>query len=320
MTTATLEPRLASALRKPWKPRPKVSPSEWVEQNRFMQVGESIRPGKWSFEVTPYLRWIIDLFDTPGVEMVVMQKGTQLGGTEVGLSLLGYWADVEHGRCLVVCPNEKASKEYVTDRLRPMIESSPRLSDLKTEKSWDMKTGSVLLRNGHRISTGWPNSPMSMASKAIRYVIMEEGGKWPDYARGDADPVTLIEARTQTWGPRRRIFANSSPTYARVGISKLIARAGVVYDFWAPCVHCGEYQMMSFDRIRWPELPEIEDRVHKAEKIKDERLAWYECKHCDERMTNDDKRRFLKLGKFLHGGQSIRLSGAGGPIIDGAYR
>ncbi|MBN1106913.1 MAG: phage terminase large subunit family protein, partial [Deltaproteobacteria bacterium] len=57
------------------------------------------------------------------------------------------------------------------------------------------------------------------------------------------------------------------------------------FDYHVRCPACRAYQVMEFDRIRWPE----EERD--PEKIESQNLAWYECKHCNDRW--DDYRRDL---------------------------
>jgi phage terminase large subunit GpA-like protein len=57
-----------------------ISPSKWNEQHRVMTTSVSPFPGKFSYNVTPYLREIVDCM-SPGhpARIVAIMKGAQVG-------------------------------------------------------------------------------------------------------------------------------------------------------------------------------------------------------------------------------------------------
>ncbi len=79
-----------SAWRNGLRPEPQLLVSEWADQFRI-QPATSAEPGPWRTSRVPYLREPMDSLSTGSpMERVVIMKGAQTGGTEVGLNFLGY--------------------------------------------------------------------------------------------------------------------------------------------------------------------------------------------------------------------------------------
>ncbi len=55
-------------------------------------------------------------------------------------------------------------------------------------------------------------------------------------------------------------------------------------SFWAPCPHCGEYQVLRWERLFWP----------KGEP----QNAHYQCEHCSGEIQDWQKRQMLKPGEW----------------------
>ena len=79
--------------------------SEWAEKNRSLPSGLGARPGPLNFNVTPYLREIVDCLSIPSpVIEVAFVKGTQEGGTVMVIeNAIGYFIDHEIGKVLIKC-------------------------------------------------------------------------------------------------------------------------------------------------------------------------------------------------------------------------
>src|SRR5947209_334637 len=78
-------------------PRERWTPAEWAERCRVLSTEETSEPGPYSFDRTPYWRFVCDLVARVGVEEVVCLKGAQIGWSEVCRNLLGYWIDLDPG-------------------------------------------------------------------------------------------------------------------------------------------------------------------------------------------------------------------------------
>ena len=62
--------------------------SEWAEKYRVLDESSNLS-GKWSNDVTPYLVEIMNTLNEPHIREVYLCKGSQLGGTEVLINMLG---------------------------------------------------------------------------------------------------------------------------------------------------------------------------------------------------------------------------------------
>jgi len=60
--------------------------SEWADQYRILDQAASSEAGKWRTDRTPYLREImVSLSANSPDDIIVFQKGAQVGATEAGI-------------------------------------------------------------------------------------------------------------------------------------------------------------------------------------------------------------------------------------------
>jgi len=70
-----------------------------------------------------------------------------------------------------------------------------------------------------------------------------------------------------------------------------------------PCPFCGKFQVLVFAQVKWPK------EETSAEKIKNERLAWYECIHCAKHIADYHKNKMMLNGQWLPEGAEINEQG-----------
>ena len=114
------------AWREGLRPDPRLTVSEWAERYRMLSTKESAEPGRWRNARTPYLREIMDcLSPASPVERVVLMKGAQVGGTELGLNWVGYAIHHAPGPMMIVWPTTEMAQRNSKHRIDPLIEESP---------------------------------------------------------------------------------------------------------------------------------------------------------------------------------------------------
>ena len=87
------------------RPVPKLTVSEWADQNRWLSPEAAAEPGKWRTNRTPYLKKIMDCLSVySSYKYVVVMKGAQLGFTEAGNNWIGYIIDNSPAPTLMVQP------------------------------------------------------------------------------------------------------------------------------------------------------------------------------------------------------------------------
>ncbi|MFP4560993.1 MAG: phage terminase large subunit family protein [Thiohalorhabdus sp.] len=236
-------------------PPPDLTVSEWADEHRFLANEESAKPGKWRTDFTPYLREIMDHLSasSPTTEVVV-QKGAQVGGTEVGNNFLGYLITNAPGPAMAVQPTEGMAKRMSRQRLRPMIENSPVLRQcIAPMRSRDGGNTAVSKEfRGGILTLAWSNSASGLRSMPVRYLFMDEVDGYPQDADGEGEPTQLARARTRSYGRKKKILVVSTPTFegrSRVEAARL---RGDDRRLYVPCPHCGHMDYIRWERIRWP--------------------------------------------------------------------
>ncbi|MFA5324334.1 MAG: terminase gpA endonuclease subunit, partial [Smithella sp.] len=301
MTQAPIMDRTwTDAERQAWALPEKVTVSEWADRNRILDTLTSAEPGPWRTARTPYLRGIMDAFNDPFVEDITIMASTQIGKTECELNMMGYIIDQDPGPTLLVMPRDEDAKSMSSNRVKPMIKLSEALESHFTSREDDISKKEFLLDRMIMYFTG-SNSPAGLSNRPIKYLFLDETDKYPHYSGKEADPIKLATERTRTFW-NRKIVKCSTPT----------TKEGYIYNeygktdrckFYVPCPYCGEYQLLLWPQIKFPE----EERD--PEKIKEQRLAWYECLKCKGKINDLVKQRMLIQGRWVPEGCEINEQG-----------
>lgn len=300
MISAVPYTSLASpAERRALEPPARLSVSQWAD--RFRIISERFgnpEPGQWSTDRTPYLREPMDAMSDPEVDDVGIMKAAQVGGSDgCARNPLAFWIDQDPGPALLVYPTEPAAIEQLRTRIIPLVEDTPSLARHMLGTSTKLVAGQGLQIDLDSMSIwcAWAGSPTALASRPIRYVILDEIDKFPPYSGREADPQALAVARTRTFGHRRKIIRISTPTKT----------TGAIYVFWegcadrrryhVPCPACGLFQHLEFERLKWTHEPgeSAEKQIERLEAHESPAAVWYECanpacKHAIHERERDD--------------------------------
>lgn len=265
-----------------------LSVSEWAQKHRILDSKTSAMPGKWNNEITPYLVEIMDEFNNVETEEIIFVKPTQVGGSEALNNMVGYVVMQDPSPVMIVYPKEDLAEFVSENRIQPMFTLSKGLNE-KFRKRESSRT--ELQCDGMFISLNGANSPSDLASKAIRYLFLDEVDKYPGASKKEADPIKLAKERTKTFNTNRKIFLTSTPTLKTGHIWKAKENADVVKKFFVPCPHCGEFIELLFKQIKWPEDKNM-GYVDRAE------FANYHCQECGNAITDQHKIQMLRYGKW----------------------
>lgn len=270
-------------------PEPPLTVSQWAEVNRILSEVTAAEPGRKRYARTPYLREVVDaLSPQHPADTVVLMKGAQLGATDAGLDWMGYVMDVAPGLMMLVQPTLQMVKRNTLTRIDPLIESTVCLRGKVSEPRSRDAGNSIFrkkFRGGELVMTG-ANSAAGLRSTPARYLFLDEVDGYPPDADGEGDPIDLAIKRTATFRSRRKIFMLSTPTIQ--GGSR-IERAYLESDqrrYFVPCKKCGEFGLIIWERIKWPEGRPQE--------------AYYECAFCKEEHFEWDKEALISLENGAH--------------------
>ncbi len=275
-----------AAWREGLRPEPQLAVSDWADRHRRLPA-TAAEPGFWRTARTPYLRAIMDALSVgAAVERVVLMKGAQLGGTEVGLNWLGYIIHNAPGLALLVMPSIDMVRRNTRTRIDPLIEGTPELAArVVAPRSRDPGNTATQKRfvGGELVMTG-ANSAAALRSTPARYIFLDEVDAFPLDVEGEGDPVALAVKRSTTFRGKRKILMVSTPTlrdFSRIEAAYLESDRR---RYFVPCPHCGGMQTLEWARIVWPE--------GEPEK------ACAQCEHCGESIDESAKPSMLAAGEW----------------------
>lgn len=270
------------------QPPEDISVSEWAEKYRFLDSKTAAMPGPWRNDRTPYLKEIMDELCNYETEEISLCKCTQIGGSEALLNMLGYIIQQDPSPAMVVYPSDKLGESISENRIKPMLKSSPALKRLYKEfqsQKLEMQFEAMYL------TISGANSPSSLASKAIKYLFLDEVDKYPAASRKEADPISLARERVKTFR-NRKIYMTSTPTIQTGQIWKALQGSDIEKHYFVPCPHCGEYIELKFKQLKYPGDEDgltISDRADQAV---------YICQECGCIITDQHKDKMLQQGRW----------------------
>ncbi len=235
------------------RPIPKVSVSEWADENRIISTGAA-EPGRWNTSRTPYMQEIMDSFTMPDIHRVVVMSSAQVGKTEALLNIIGRFAHLDPCTIMVIDPTLELAQDFSKTRLSPMLRDTPALSKLfhnastgKTVSKTRDGNDTILSKifPGGRLIMCGANSPAGLASRPIRVLLADEVDRFPDSAGSEGDPVDIAAKRTTTyWNRVMGLF--STPTVE--GASRIDAeyQAGTQEQWSYQCPNCGEWHVLRY--------------------------------------------------------------------------
>jgi phage terminase large subunit GpA-like protein len=245
----------------------RLTVTEWADAFRMLPSKGAAAPGKYRSSRTPYMREPMDALSVSSqVEEVVLMAAAQTGKSESGNNWAGYIIDNAPGPMLLVQPTVDNAKRYSKQRISPMILETPSLA-AKVMDNRSREGGNTILEKefpGGIMIMGGANSAAGLRSMPVKYLFADEISNWPADVDGEGDPLELAEARTTTFGRKRKIFKCSTP-----GI-KHVCRVETEYlktdqrKYHVPCPHCGHKHVLEWANFIIPKDADGKKRPNDA--------------------------------------------------------
>ena len=267
------------------KPPELLTVSEWADKHRILSEQDSSSPGHWRTSKTPYLKKVMDAFNDLSIYDITFCAGTQLGKTAAEQNMIGYAISQDPGPMMIVDPTEKLAEFTSERRLKPMFKLTESIKTRFFER--ESKRLELSFESMYIALVG-ANSPSDLSSRPVRYIFFDEIDKFPAWSGAEASPIKLAEERTKTFY-NRKIVKVSTPTLKTGYIWQAWEKADMQYNYYLPCPHCGESQVLEFSQIKWPEDMDISQVKNNA---------WYECKFCHNAIYDRQKIQMLRDGTW----------------------
>lgn len=256
----------------------------------------SAEPGKWKTDRAEYQRGIMDAVTDPSISDVVIMSSAQVGKSEILLNIIGYIMSQDPAPILMLQPTLEMAEGFSKDRIVPMLRDTPCLRGLiKDARSRD--SGNTLLHKqfpGGHVTLAGANSPASLASRPIRVVLADEVDRYPISAGTEGDPLSLAERRTATFWNSKRVKV-STPTVRNVSRIEKAYLQSDRRQFFVPCPHCEEGQVLKWANVKWPEGKPSE--------------AAYACAHCGVIWSEQERMQAIRRGEWRKSAPNSPIAG-----------
>ena len=284
--TQRAELLIARAIADAIRPDPPLSVWKWADEYRMLSSKAASAPGKYRSERTPYLREIMDCLSVESpIRRVVVKKPAQVGFSEALNNWIGYVIHHAPGPMLLVQPTVDLCKRYSKQRIAPMINETPVLTSRVAEEKSRDSSNTMLEKEfpgGMLLMTG-ANSSVGLRSMPAKFLALDEIDAYPPNVDDEGDPIELAVARTSTFA-RSKICMGSTPTVTGRSRIDIAFEETDQRQFWLPCPHCKDLQVLQFARLVWPK-----GRPEKVE---------YQCIHCNQFIQNYQKTWMLARGEW----------------------
>ena len=243
------------AFLKAFKPRSKLTGSQWADKYRYVAPSTSPEGGPWRTSRVPYLREPMDSATDKRTETVVLCCSSQVGKSEALLNIMGYYADQEPSPQLMLQPTIDVAEAFSKERIDPTFRYSEGLKD-KLEEGLDEKGSSRKSSNtirmkhyaGGYLALVGANSPAGLASRPIKVLLCDEVDRYGVTKEGD--PLKLAIQRTTNFNNRKIILA-STPTIK--GVSQIYEwfMKSDQRHYFVPCPHCNKMIELKWEYVKW---------------------------------------------------------------------
>ena len=245
---------------------------------------------------------MMDALAEEGIHTVVIMSSAQVGKSEAGiLNPLGFYIDQDPSPIMMLQPTLQMGEAFSKDRVAPMLRDTPALAGKVGDPRTKDSNNTLLHKKfpgGHLTICG-ANSPASLASRPIRVLLADEIDRYPVSAGTEGDPLNLARKRTATFH-NRKLLMTSTPTVKGASRIEMAYEDSDKRRYYVPCPHCETMQPLEWSHLQWGK----DDKGHW-----DGKDPWYSCDGCGVSLTEADKAKMLKGGRWIAEGTAPGIAG-----------
>ena len=303
MTTATLSKQiltLSDALISGFMHKDIRTFKEFAEEMIMMPPGSPLEGEYFSCTTMPFTELILNIFDEDMFEEYWACGPRQTWKT-FGFYVIPNLVHLFERKdgCINGVPDLDLAWEIYKERLLPIIDACSLKAQLPSSgagsrggkiKSIKYKNGITLRFLARGISY---TSPVAMFTEADE---MKSSGK--GIAETDDTVAQIIEC-TSTFrkSKRSRIYGEGIATMKDAKVWQMF-KSGTQTEVWIPCRFCGEFQFPKRTNLTgWDSARDEEEAIDKTR---------YQCDHCRQHWTDDDRLWSLEDPRLVSQGQSVK--------------
>jgi len=285
---------------------------EFAEAEIRMPPGGRYPLRRFSCKVMP---WSVQLFEIltaafqgrSPYRRYFMTADVQDGKTTMGIVIPLMYALFELKENVIFgVPDVDLAQGKFDEDIKPMILHSSYANLLPTKGGGSRggKTKMMQFGNGTRLRfMGAGGGDQQRSSFPARIIFMTEVDKMdkPGQVSREADPVTQLEARSDSFDERALVFGECTRSTEKGRINQEISVKGTDTKVYVPCPHCGEY--VNPTREHFGGWDRGDDVVTAREK------AFYLCDKCERPWTEADRLEAIKKPVLVSKDQTVTRDG-----------
>lgn len=283
----------------------KPVPSEWVESTIRFPEGVSKVTGKFSYDLTPYAREVIDtLAASHPAESVAIMKGAQIGFT-AGLVMPGmmYIISQSPAPILYLAGDKGLAENSIIERFEPTMHASglqhlirPNVVRAKNQRTGD--TSSSKEYAGGKLTIEGTQNVDKFRQISVKYIFADDFEAAPKADKTEGSTRKLFEKRAMFYGNTAKIYYISTPGLKQTSNIEPVYLLGDQRKWYWTCPYCKEditptwsIELENGERagIVW-KLDEKNKLIHDSVR--------YKCEHCLGLIHPNDKYKLNLEGKW----------------------
>ena len=282
-------------------------PSEWAEQNRIVTTGSNHK-GRWSYDLTPYMREIVDrLSPQDPARVISLMAGSQLGKSHGFIfNGIGYVIANRPTNMLLTCGDDDLTRDSmqkiddvifnsgIKHLIRPNIQKKNNQKSGDTDRIKEFNKGILIAQ-----SIKAPDKIKQNSFEIIFLDDIESAGR--SNTKNVGDIVDLAFARSTSYNDTYKICLVGVPELKHTSIIEPNYLKGDQRHYLLPCPLCGEYI-----QIIWYEKIEGENKEHAGIVFETddsgrliEKSVGYICQKCHGFFKESHKQEMLMQGKWV---------------------
>jgi phage terminase large subunit GpA-like protein len=258
-----------------FKPKPRLTLSQWAEEKLVLPPERSASPGPFRIGDSAYQRGMMDAMTDPDVEDVVFVTSSQVGKSTIITAAQCYYAEAEPSPQLSAWPDQLQAEAYREESFDPTVRDS---------KAVAARMRSRVKYVGGFIAFVGANTPTKLAAKPIRVVTGDEVDRWPVSSGKEGSPVDLAKRRRQTYLNRKGLWV-STPVHEDASQIVEMFKATRQHYFHVKCPACQAEQVLDWQNVMYEKGKEDE--------------AEYCCTACGELWGELTKRKAVREGRWI---------------------
>lgn len=284
------------AVRDALAPRPDQRVYQWMEQHCSVR-GEN--EGKYSTNLTPYVREWFDCFNNKRIEDLTLCTGTQVAKTTTVMGGVSYRLVTEPGETLWVMPDKDFSGSFSRQKWQPFVEECAPLAALLPQGPARRKFMTTMEQRFGRAVLYFvgSNSATQVAGRSCGLVVMDETDKFGKRTAREAGALQNAEERVKTFN-YPLLVKTSTPTdiYGEIWVNFLL---GDQRYYFVPCPFCHEQIQLVWPQVRWwDDTPDEAKTDGTWDMAKVRRNAHYKCQRCEEKILSHHKADMMREGEW----------------------